>query len=91
MKIVINSCYGGFSLSESAAATLNTECYPLDDDIRTDPRLVDMVEQDSKGTSGYCAKLIVVEIPDNATDWEFDECDGYESIIYVVDGKIHHV
>lgn len=90
MKIVINACYGGFSLSESAAAYMGTSIYPLDEDIRTDPLLIDMVERDTLATSGRCAKLTVVEIPDNATDWELDEYDGYESITYVVDGKIHH-
>ena len=40
---------------------------------------------------GDFAKLEVVEIPDNTTDYEFDEEDGYESIIYVVDGKIHYL
>lgn len=91
MKIVINACYGGFSISESVAACLNTSAYPLDEDIRTDPRLVDMVERDAPAASGDCAKLVVVEIPDNTTDWELNEYDGYESITYVVNGKIHHV
>lgn len=90
MKIVINSCYGGFSLSESAAAYMGTSTYSLDEDIRTDPRLVDMVERDAPAASGRYANLTVVEIPDNATDWELNEYDGYESITYVVDGKIHH-
>ena len=90
MKIVINACYGGFSLSKSAAAYMGTSTHPWDEDIRTDPRLVDMVERDALAASGDCAELTVVEIPDNATDWEMSDYDGIESIIYVVDGKIHH-
>lgn len=35
-------------------------------------------------------RLEVVEIPEEATDWEIDEYDGQESITYVVDGKIYH-
>lgn len=50
-----------------------------------------MVERDAEAASGRCAVLMVVEIPDNATDWELDEYDGLESIIYVADGKIHHI
>jgi nitroreductase len=37
-----------------------------------------------------CGDLEVVEIPDTATDWEIDEYDGWESVVYVVNGKLHH-
>ena len=29
-------------------------------------------------------------IPDNATDWDIEDYDGNETLIYVVDGKIHY-
>lgn len=89
MKIVINKKYGGFSLSEAAVRALGLES-EYDDIERTDPGLITLVEANPEGTSGYCAKLSVVEIPDTATDWELNEYDGFESITYVVDGKIHH-
>ena len=93
MKIVINDCCGGFSLSTRAVKMLNelgkTDCLGID---RTDTDLIVLVEK--KGTefaSGRYAKLKVVEIPDEATDWEIDEHDnGYEEIIAVVNGKIKH-
>lgn len=89
MKIVINRCFGGFSLSDDAVRRLYLES-PYSDIERTDPRLVALVEEDAEMASGYCAELAVVEIPDTATDWEVDEYDGAESIIYVVDGLIYH-
>ena len=90
MKIVINGCYGGFSLSEAAMKACGANS-AHDEDQRTNPILIEMVEHDAEAASGRCAKLEVVEIPDNATDWELDEYDGIENITYVVDGKIHHV
>lgn len=89
MKLVINTCYGGFELSDKAIDMLGENVYQLE---RDDPKLVEIVEM--LGKEAYntdVSKLSVVEIPDNATDYEVDEYDGYESITYVVDGKIHHV
>lgn len=89
MKLVINTCYGGFELSDKAEGMLGEDTYELE---RDDPKLVEIVE--TLGKEAYntdVSKLSVVEIPDNATDYEVNEYDGYESIIYVVDGKIHHV
>lgn len=90
MKIVINGCFGGFSLSEAAMEACGTN-WSHDEDQRTNPILIEMVEHNAEAASGRCAKLEVVEIPDSATDWELDEYDGVENITYVVDGKIHHV
>ena len=88
MKIVLNKCYGGFSLSEIAIEKLGlSDEYPIIN--RSDPILLDLVEKDV--ASGRYAKLRVVEIPDDATDWEIDEYDGFEVAIYVVDGHIHRV
>lgn len=42
MKIVINSCYGGFSLSDEMLKKLGTnEAYAHN---RTDPKLIELVE-----------------------------------------------
>lgn len=89
MKIVVNRCYGGFSLSPRACEMLGLEsCYAYVE--RDDPAVVACVEQLGQAASGDCAELEIVEIPDDATDWEVEEYDGAESIIYVVDGKLHH-
>lgn len=88
MKIVINKCYGGFGVSEEGLKMLNLK---NDWDVdRTDERLIELVES-GVDVNGFCAKLEVVEIPDEATDWEISEYDGYEEIIYVVNGKLYHM
>lgn len=82
MKIVINKCYGGFSLSEEAYKYLGI---PWDgygfkyDDKRTDPKLVECVETLGNAASGVYAQLRVVEIPDGI-DWEIGDYDGVEWI-----------
>ena len=90
MKIVVNKCFGGFNVSDEAARKLGLhDGYHIIS--RVDDRLIKMVEEDADKTSGLCAKLRVVEVPDNATDWELNDYDGRETIIYVVDGRLYHV
>ena len=82
MKIVLNSCYGGFSLSEAAYKALGVpwDGYGYDfNDKRTDPKLIDVVERLGSDADGHCAELRVVEIPDGI-DWEIEEYDGKEWI-----------
>ena len=92
MKFVLNKCFGGFSLSDEAAKDLNSSCYGLSDyDERSNSALIALIEEKGSGyVSGDCAQLAIVDIPDNCTDYEIDEYDGYESITYVVDGKLDH-
>ena len=89
MKIVVNKCYGGFCLSEAGLKLLNIEnAWDID---RTNELLVELVEAGADTVeNGFFANLKVVEIPDEATDWELDEYDGYENVTYVVDGKLYH-
>jgi hypothetical protein len=51
-------------------------CYSIP---RDDPDLVAVVEELGEESWGACAKLSVVEIPDDV-DWEIDEYDGMECI-----------
>lgn len=89
MKVVINTCFGGFSISEKVAQAIGThDPYCV---LRYAPELIEAVEKDPKSASGAHAKLKVVEIPQNATDWEISEYDGLEHIICVIDGKLHHL
>ena len=88
MKFVINLCFGGFSLSNMAVEALGLRS-PWADVSRTDERLIALVEQDAEAASGACARLAVAEIPDEATDWYIEEYDGSESLIYVLDGRLH--
>jgi hypothetical protein len=40
------------------------------------------------GTPGY-SSLKIIDIPDEVTDFMIFWNDGYETLVYVVDGKIH--
>lgn len=92
MKIVINDCYGGFGLSAEALEMLGAEYYGEydGDDKRIDAHLIDVVEKLGEKASTRYSELKVIEIPDEATDYEINEYDGAESVTYVLDGKIHH-
>ena len=130
MKIVINTCFGGFELSNKALKRLaeleGRECYffkgglgstytkteenernmfttafdipnpnevigndggnlwakhHIDNsrDDRTNPLLVQVVEELGDAASGQCADLKVVEVPDGVK-WVLDEYDGVETI-----------
>lgn len=85
MKIVINECYGGFSLPKEFCEKYDVDWH--DDIDRTDERLVSFVESRGHVKERY-SLLVVEEIPDNATDYMIIEYDGAERIIYVIDGKI---
>ena len=89
MKIVINECYGGFGFSNEAVEILGKEYEYKWNVERDDPKLIALIEEKgSEFVSGTFACLVVVEVPEEATDYIIREYDGYESVIYVVDGKI---
>ena len=95
MKIVVNRCYGGFSVSDAVLDELGIHgkyrCRYLRNDAfgiknsrhlayRADKNLIAAIEKIGvEKSSGSCAKLEVVEIPDGI-DWEIDEYDGHERI-----------
>jgi len=82
MKVVINTCYGGFGLSKEAYKYLGLKWdgygYQYEED-RANPKLVECVEKLGVKASGRVAKLKVVEIPDNIK-WFITEYDGIEQI-----------
>ena len=88
MKVVINTCFGGFSLPHAFCYTYGFDKYDYIE--RTDERLINYVEERGGVVKEGSTKLRVVNVPDNCTDWEISEYDGAESIIYVVDGTIKH-
>ena len=79
MKVVINTCYGGFGLSEKAYKYLGLtwDGYGFGFSDRADPNLVKCVEELGKDASGLYAKLKVVEIADDV-EWQIEEYDGIE-------------
>lgn len=87
MKIVINKCFGGFSVNDNIVRMLNLESrYDLEDD-RTNAKLIELIES-GENVNGEFSDLVVVEIPDDTTDYMINEYDGYENVFYVLDGKI---
>ena len=84
VKIVINTCYGGFGLSEKAYKKLGLKWdgygYAYDGwDERTNPELIKVVEELGSEANGEHADLKVVMIPDDV-DWTFEEHGGIERI-----------
>lgn len=83
MKIVINTCYGGFGLSKEAFElycdlTGQDSKKLYDREIqRNDPMLIHVVEKLGEKADDKYARLKIVEIPDGV-DWEVEEYDGKE-------------
>ena len=89
MKIVINKCYGGFSLSPAGMKRFRELSGKLAEygeaarrSIRNDPLLVQVVEELGEAANGSFADLKVVEIPDGV-EWTVEEYDGLEWIAEV--------
>jgi len=83
-KIVISTCYGGFSLSKEALVEYNRRIYglkaPVEYDLdieRDDPVLVEVVESMGSDANGKFADLKVVEVPDGVK-WHIQDYDGAE-------------
>lgn len=100
MKVVINRCFGRFSLSHIAVmryaelkgiklwpvkidsdgkATLDETYWSTDDIDRSDPALVQTVEELKELANGAHARIKIVEIPDDVK-WRLEDYDGVESI-----------
>lgn len=87
-KVVINTCFGGFTLSALARVTIaerkrvkvaDFSVYDLD---RDDYDLVTVVEGLGDKANGSHAKLKVVEIPADV-EWDIGEYDGVEHVYEV--------
>lgn len=87
MKIVFNACYGGFGLSDEAfemfrerTGLKDTHQLDIEWHHRTNPVLIDIIEQlGSRRASGPAALLLVAEIPDDY-GYSIEDYDGVESI-----------
>lgn len=103
MKVVINGEYGGFCLSAygrfqyeqhlksigklEPKQSLNMDEY-FSKEVRTDPYLIQLIENNGPEIYECYCEPKIVEIPDEASDWKIYEFDGLEWIVYVMDGKI---
>lgn len=81
--VVINTCYGGFGLSQRAIkeymtlAGLTETDFHDRDIVRDDPYLVKVVRELGMGANGPHANLKIVEIPGDVS-WHIGEYDGNE-------------
>ena len=106
MEVLINKCFGGFSVSKKAvedigklgdylnSRVVNTggEDVVYDDELRYNDALIKLYkEKGSEYISGSFAELELVEIPDEATDYKLYEYDGNEWVVYVLGGKLVEV
>ena len=84
MKVVINTCFGGFGLSDEALARYNElagtdlDYWPYTEE-RNNPLLVQVVEELGAKANDFCADLKIVDIPDDV-EWYIHEYDGLESV-----------
>ncbi len=82
-EVVINSCFGGFSLSKKAVELLSKLTGIEPDEYRNIPRddkyLVAVVKALGKEANGNCADLQIVDL-EKGTKWYIREYDGIESI-----------
>lgn len=81
MQIAVNSCFGGFSLSDKAVQLcaergLITSTYP-GEDVRSNPILIGVIEELRDGADGAFAAIRIVDVPDDV-QWQIGECDGQE-------------
>lgn len=84
-KVVINKCFGGFSLSKKAKEILLNKGYEHNDiEFDNIPRhnkdLVEIVETLKLEASGEYSKLVIETIPENK--YYIVEYDGNEEIFY---------
>ena len=89
MKLVINTCYGGFSVKPEIRKKYGLKKCDRwsSNDFRTDKKLIELIES-GIDCNDTCSELQIVEIPDEATDYYVEEYDGAETVLYVINGKI---
>jgi hypothetical protein len=95
-KIVYNACFGGFCLSDAAITRyadltglavetdewgLNTpDGWTIYDVPRTDPYLIQVIEELGPGAAGLHCTLTIVDLPPG-TRYYIHKYDGFETII----------
>lgn len=80
LEVVINTCYGGFSLSDEAVELYTKITGETPDKYyieRHDPALVEVVKSLGSRANGLHAKLQVVEL---TFEYDIDYYDGKETV-----------
>lgn len=84
-KVILNKCWGGFDLSVEAKElyarrrAITDPKIIYDEATRSDPVLVQIVEELGKEANGQYADLVIVEIPADM-EYMIDEYDGWETL-----------
>ena len=87
MKLVINTCYGGFGInSKWETENCKKDC---EGNCRECAKLIRAIEKEENVNNDF-SRLAVTDFPNEATDYEILEYDGIESLLYVLDGKIRY-
>lgn len=84
MFVVYNKSYGGWDIPYETYKKLGLNPFEPTREDRTDPDLIEWVRAHPDGD------LTLAEIPDDATDWDYWEYDGAETVFYVQNGKIKY-
>lgn len=87
MKIILNKCFGGFGVNDDILERLDLENYYDLEKDRTNEKLIRLIEAGVDVDTRF-SHLVVFNIPDDATDYIINDYDGYETLIYVMNGKI---
>jgi hypothetical protein len=86
VKVVYNACFGGFGLSQEAMDALGIDkeqaySYATDYSLRSDQKLVEVVERlGARANSGY-SELKIKEVPDGH-EFFITEYDGSEGVLH---------
>jgi hypothetical protein len=90
MKVLYNTCYGGFNFSNEFTEEFNNRnterLTPLETrhEERTDPSVIALFEEKgSEWSSGRHSKLDIIEIPDDV-EFTVEEYDGIETISWSI-------
>ncbi len=82
MKIIINTCYGGFGISYNVLRRVGLEnANWYDESLRHNPKLIELMENGENIAKPFNSQLKIVEIPDNAF-YKIVNYDGLESVFY---------
>lgn len=86
MKVLYNTCYGGFGVSQKAIDLFNERRpeahveYSFEmEEYRSDPILIDIVNELGEEARRSCSKLAVAEFPDGYDYW-IEDYDGVETV-----------
>lgn len=89
MKIIVHKGLGNFHYPEKFCRRYHLDRdnwleYDYDDEYRFHNFLIDWILKNPEDSEG----LRVINIPEEATDWDIIDYGGSETVVYVVNGKL---